>query len=63
MNKSGAELGSALCSAAGEDLAAVSRLHSFAEAVFFLALELFGLVGTKHLDALLSGVLLNIEAE
>ena len=43
-----AELCSAFCSAAGENLAAVGGLHSLAEAVLFLALELLGLVGTKH---------------
>ena len=45
---SGAELGSAFRSAAGKDLAAVRGLHSLAEAVLFLALELLGLIGTKH---------------
>ena len=45
-----AELGSALRSAAGQDLAAVRSLHSLAEAVLFLALELLGLVGTKHVS-------------
>ena len=43
-----AELSSALCSAASKDLAAVGSLHSLAEAVLLLALELLGLVGTKH---------------
>ena len=43
-----AELSSALRSAASENLAAVSGLHSFTEAVLLLALELLGLVGTKH---------------
>ena len=43
-----AELGSALRSAAGEDLAAVRGRHSLAEAVLFLALALLGLVGTQH---------------
>ena len=42
------EFDSAFGSAAGEDLAAVRGLHSLAEAVLFLALELLGLVGTKH---------------
>ena len=45
---SGAELCSALCSAASENLAAVSGGHSLAEAVLFLALALLRLVGTKH---------------
>ena len=44
---SGAELGSALRSAAGEDLAAVCGLHSLAEAVFLLSVTLFGLIGTN----------------
>ena len=44
-----AQAGSALCSAAGEDLAAVGGGHSLAEAVLFLALALLGLIGTKHL--------------
>ena len=48
MSGSVAELGSALCSATCEDLAAVCSLHSLAEAVLFLALELLGLIGTKH---------------
>ena len=43
---SGAELFSALCSAAGKNLAAVGGLHSFEEAVLLAALALFGLVGT-----------------
>ena len=45
--KSGAELCSALCSAASEDLAAVCGGHSLAEAVLFLALKLLGLIGTN----------------
>ena len=49
-----AELGSALRSAAGEDLAAVRGGHSLAEAVLFLALTLLGLIGTQHVLALLS---------
>ena len=52
--KSGAELCSALRSAAGENLAAVGGLHSLAEAVLFLALQLLGLIGTKHPGFLLS---------
>ena len=44
-----AQLSSALCSAACENLAAVSSGHSLAEAVLFLALALLGLIGTKHL--------------
>ena len=43
-----AELSSAFCSTAGKNLAAVGSLHSLAEAVLLLALELLGLVGTKH---------------
>ena len=46
--KSGAELCSALCSAASEDLTAVCGGHSLAEAVLFFALTLLGLVGTQH---------------
>ena len=46
--KSGAELCSALCSAASEDLAAVCGGHSLAEAVLFFALTLLGLVSTQH---------------
>jgi hypothetical protein len=49
--KSVGELGSAFCSAAGQNLAAVSGCHSFAESVLFLALTLLGLIGTKHSDA------------
>ena len=57
-----AELCSALCSAAGEDLAAVCGCHSLAEAVLFLALALLGLISTKHISALLSDLILNIGA-
>ena len=39
---------SALCSAAGENLAAVAIRHSLAEAVLHLALTLFGLVSSFH---------------
>ena len=39
---------SSLRSATGEYLAAVGCRHSLAEAVLLLALELLGLVGTKH---------------
>ena len=46
--KSGAELCSAFCSAASEDLATVCGSHSLAEAVLFLALTLLGLVSTQH---------------
>ena len=46
--KSGAELCSALCSAASEDLTAVCGGHSLAEAVLFFALALLGLVSTQH---------------
>lgn len=52
--KSGAKLCSALCSAAGEDLAAICGSHSLAEAVLFLALTLLGLISTQHILALLS---------
>ena len=48
------EAGSALCSAAGKDLAAVCGCHSLAEAVLFLALTLLGLISTQHILALLS---------
>ena len=44
---------SALCSAASEDLAAVSGGHSCTEAMHLLALTLLGLVGTKHVLHLL----------
>ena len=43
-----AELCSAFCSAAGQDLAAVRGGHSLAEAVLFLALTLLRLIGKKH---------------
>ena len=43
-----AQLFSALRSAAGQNLAAVGGRHSLAEAMLFLALTLFGLVGTEH---------------
>ena len=52
--KLGAELCSALCSAASEDLTAVCGGHSLAEAVLFFALTLFGLIGTEHRVFLLS---------
>ena len=42
------ELLSALRSAAGKNLAAVSVSHSFAEAVFHLAMALLGLVSSFH---------------
>ena len=48
-----AQLNSALCSAASEDLAAVSGGHSCTEAMHLLALTLLGLVGTKHVLHLL----------
>ena len=43
-----AELLSALCSAASKYLAAVSVRHSLAEAMFHLAMTLFGLVCSFH---------------
>ncbi len=43
------ELPSALCSAACENLAAVSVSHSFAEAVFHLAMTLLWLISSFHL--------------
>ena len=46
------ELLSALCSAAGENLAAVSVSHSLAEAVFHLAMTLLGLVSSFHFSNL-----------
>ena len=49
-----AELCSAFCSAAGENLAAVSGLHSLAEAVLLFALALFGLVSADHRGHILS---------
>ena len=58
--KSGAELCSALCSAASEDLAAVCGSHSFAEAVLFLALTLLGLVSTQHVLCTPFRIILNI---
>ena len=39
---------SALCSAAGKNLAAVSVSHSFAEAVLHLAMTLLGLISSLH---------------
>ena len=48
-----AQLSSALCSAASENLAAVLGGHSCAEAVNLLALTLLGLVGTEHVLHLL----------
>ena len=42
------ELLSALCSATGENLAAVSVCHSLAEAVFHLAMTLLGLIRSLH---------------
>jgi len=39
---------SALCSATGKNLAAVSVSHSLAEAVFHLAMTLLGLVSSFH---------------
>ena len=57
---SGAELCSAFCSAAGKNLAAVCSAHSLAETVFLAALAFLGLIGTKHMSALLSHIILNI---
>ena len=45
---SGRETGAALCTAAGQDLAAVAGLHTLHEAVLLLALTLLGLIGTNH---------------
>jgi hypothetical protein len=45
------KLCSALCSAAGQNLAAVLGCHSLTETVLFLALTLLGLIGTKHFIA------------
>lgn len=42
------ELSSAFCTAAGKHLAAVSRCHSLAEAMFFGTLALFGLICSEH---------------
>ena len=42
------ELLSALCSAAGENLTAVSVRHSLAEAVLHLAVALLGLISPFH---------------
>ena len=42
------QAGSALRSSAGKNLAAVPGGHSFAEAVFFLSLELFRLISSEH---------------
>ncbi len=39
---------SALCSAAGKHLAAVSRGHSLAETVFLFTMKFFGLIGSEH---------------
>ena len=46
--KSVSEHLSALCSAAGENLASVTVRHSLTEAVLHLALTLFGLVSSFH---------------
>ena len=46
--KSVSEHLSALCSAAGENLASVAICHSLAETVFHLALTLFGLISSFH---------------
>ena len=46
------ELLSALRSAAGENLAAVSVSHSLAETVFHLSVALLGLVSSLHLSDL-----------
>ena len=46
------ELLSALRSAAGENLAAVSVSHSLAETVFHLAMALLGLVSSFHFSDL-----------
>lgn len=42
------ELSSAFCTAAGKHLAAVSRCHSLAEAMFLRTLALFGLICSEH---------------
>ena len=39
---------SSLCTSSLENVSSVSGLHSLAETVLFLALELLGLVSTKH---------------
>ena len=49
------EPSSALGAAAGEYLPSVSRLHSLAETMLLLALELFRLIGPDHRKPLLSG--------
>jgi len=59
-----AEAGSALRSAAGQNLAAVGGRHSLAEAVLFLALTLLRLIGTQHVGVLLSSFdMLNIRRD
>ena len=44
----GAQLGAASCATAGQDFATVAGAHALTEAVFLLALTLFGLIGTDH---------------
>ena len=54
-----AQLMTTLRAAGGQNLAAVAGTHALAEAVFFLALTLLGLVGTEHNSFFLSSLLLN----
>ena len=57
------ELRSALCAAAGKDLAAVLRCHSLAETMLLGALALLRLIRSKHIGTSLTiGVILNIGA-
>ena len=44
----GGQLCSALCTAAGQNLAAVCSGHSLAEAMDLGSLTLLGLIGTQH---------------
>ena len=58
-----AELSSALCSAASQNLAAVSSLHSLAETMLLLALKLLGLISTNHRVHSFQVLILNIGRE
>ena len=62
-NRSVAEYLSAFCSAASKNFAAVSVRHSFAEAMFHLAMTLFGLVCSFHgKTSILNGLLMVLAA-
>ena len=56
---SGGQNGSALCAAAGKNLAAVRGSHSLAETMDLCAMALSGLIGTQHLVYTSCKIMLN----